>query len=168
MPPARRSAASGCALFQGFRVGGFPAIAWDGARFVLAVPDPVYLSGEIAVKSSACVLDTTPPSCPTNLGATVNGRDVTLTWTPGTDGDFALERQTVQRDGARIAAPLPAETSYVDWQRELGDYVYEVGSLNQGYLQAASCPPLLVTVPNLIFADGFESGNTSAWSGVIP
>jgi hypothetical protein len=82
--------------------------------------------------------------------------------------DFALERQPIERDGNRIAAAPPAATSYADLQREAGDYLYEVGSLNQGYLEAASCPTLMVTVPNLIFADGFESGNTSAWRGVIP
>jgi hypothetical protein len=158
------------ALHQGagFVIGSSGFVAWDGARYVLAIPDPVYLSGEISVKSSACVLDATPPTCPTGLGATVSGRDVTLTWTPGSDGDFALERQTIERDGARIAAPLPATVSYQDRQLEMGTYTYRVGSLNQGYLDAGSCATVQATVISLIFADGFESGDTSAWSAPFP
>lgn len=151
---------------QSANVNAQQSVIWDGSRWVVAMIDRLYVAGELALKSSACAFDTTPPACPTGLSATVSGRDVTLTWNAAVDVDFAVERQYVVRDGLELAALVPDASGWIDAEVSPGAYLYSVGAMNGGYLDAASCPSLAVNVP--LFTDGFESGDTTAWSATTP
>src|SRR5207249_1520777 len=110
--------------------------------------------------------DATPPTCATGLGGGLSGADVALSWTPGTDSDFALAWQPLYRDGERIAVVVPGQTSYVDPVVIPGPHEYQVTALNQGFLEASSCATFDLEVP--LFKDGFESGGLAAWSSAMP
>ena len=141
-------------------------IVWDGSRYVVASIDRLYLHGEVAMKSGACALDTTPPGCPSGLDADVVGRDVALTWTPAVDAEFGIERQIVRRDGLVIAVVDPGAASWTDPAPGAGNRSYSIGAINGGYLQAVGCASVVESVP--LFRDGFESGNFTAWSSAVP
>jgi len=89
--------------------------------------------GPLSNEASATVLaDTTPPSAPANLAASVSGGTVNLTWT-GSSDDVAVTRYDLYRGtsagftpsaGNRIAQP--AGTSYSDSGLALGSYYYKV------------------------------------------
>jgi fibronectin type 3 domain-containing protein len=58
-------------------------------------------------------VDSTPPTAPTGLTATVSGGTATLTWTAGHD-DHAVVAQRVYRDGSLLATLGGTETTYDD------------------------------------------------------
>ncbi len=141
------------------------SISFDGERFVLgcSIPD-----GEVLLKSIPCGLDDTPPTCPTSLTGVSTPGAVELSWTPGTDDDFAVDWQLISRDDARIAVMDPVATSFTDPLLPDGTYSYRVTTLNQGAEQAPGCPSVNVVVSSSIFADGFETGDTTMWSASVP
>ncbi len=149
-----------------FRGGeGFvdPHLLWDGTQLVLTLAAGDYFDWGISITSLPCALDNTPPTCPTGLNAGIDEGAVDLTWTQGTDDDFALDWQIITRDGQRVAAVAPPTTSWRDEPVAPGPHIYNVSSLNQGSLYPVSaCVGVTVDIP--LFADGFENGDTSAWS----
>lgn len=146
-----------------------PAVDWDGERFVLAViggyrePD-----AELFVTSVACAADDTPPTCPTSLTGATEGNSLRLAWQRGSDGDGALRWQYLVRDGERFAALTPDATTFADDLPPPGAHTYSVISVNQGLREATACPEVTVVFSAVIFADGFETGDASAWSSTSP
>lgn len=80
-------------------------------------------AGNVSAPSNALVVttpnvaDTTPPSVPTNLVATLAGDDVALSWTASTD-NVGVASYVIERDGADVATSTT--TSYVDANRPAG------------------------------------------------
>lgn len=142
------------------------ALDWDGENFIVAFGRGVYFDGELHLSSLVCLVDDTPPTCPASLTATIDGPDVELVWPPGFDLDSGVQWQHVTRNGLRIAGLGGSATSYVDRQAPHGQLTYRVTPINYGLAEAANCPSAAVTLS--LFADGFESGSTSAWSATVP
>ncbi|WP_328341982.1 PQQ-dependent sugar dehydrogenase [Micromonospora sp. NBC_00421] len=75
-------------------------------------------SATLPVTPPFCQSDTQRPTTPTNLAATANGTDVTLTWTAATD-NVAVTRYDVLRGGVTVGsvtgtATNPPATSFTD------------------------------------------------------
>ncbi|KWV31284.1 glucose dehydrogenase [Micromonospora rifamycinica] len=75
-------------------------------------------SATLPVTPPFCQSDTQRPTTPTNLAATANGTDVTLTWTAATD-NVAVTRYDVLRDGVTVGsvtgtATNPPVTTFTD------------------------------------------------------
>jgi chitodextrinase len=111
--------------------------------------------------------DTTAPTAPSNVTATaVDGFTVAVAWTASTD-NVGVSGYDVLRNGTRVAS-LPGDaTSYTDTAalasttytysvdaRDAAGNVSDPGSAGV-FTPAAAAP---------VFADGFESGNLSAWT----
>ena len=124
--------------------------------------------------ASATVLDTSPPSTPTNLAATGGAGQASLTWTAATD-NVAVSRYNLHRSttpgftptaGNRVAQPTI--TSYTDTGLAAGTYYYKLtaedaaANLSPASNEATatvSTPP----VTGLVAAYGFDTGSgTSA------
>ena len=124
--------------------------------------------------ASATILDTTPPSTPTNLAATGAAGQANLTWTAATD-NVAVSRYNLHRStssgftptaGNRIAQPTG--TSHNDTGLSAGTYHYKLtaedaaGNISPASTQATATvttPP----VTGLVAAYGFDTGTgTSA------
>jgi hypothetical protein len=115
-----------------------------------------------------CARDETPPTCPSALTATVDGADVDLLWGPGADADGGVRWEYVTRDDVRIAAMPPGVGRHRDGRLADGVHEYQVVTVNQGTREAVGCATVQVTVDDVIFADGFESGDTTAWAVTFP
>ncbi|MGV9982496.1 PQQ-dependent sugar dehydrogenase, partial [Micromonospora wenchangensis] len=75
-------------------------------------------SATLSVTPPFCQSDTQRPTTPTNLAATANGTDVTLTWTASTD-NVAVTRYDILRGGVTVGsvtgtAGNPPATSFTD------------------------------------------------------
>ena len=75
-----------------------------------------------AASAETDVGDVDPPSPPTGLDATPDGRDVVLSWDPSPEPD--VEGYTVLRDGVRIGSSPSAD--YRDGDLPNGTYIYTV------------------------------------------
>lgn len=155
-------------VFRSPAFGRAGDLAWDGARFVLAVAAGLYPVEELYLTTAPCATDDSPPSCPAGLTATVVGVDVDLAWAPGADGDGGVRWQYLFRNGRRIASLLPGVGRHRDTDLPNGTHEYQVVTVNQGTRDAAGCATVQVQVDDLIFADDFESGDTSAWGPAGP
>jgi hypothetical protein len=124
--------------------GIFGVPAYDGTRFVFTALRGMYWNHELYLSSLPCALDDTPPACPSDLDADPVGGSVTLSWTPGTDDDFAVDWQVITRDGARIAVVEPGVAGWVDPIVPEGAHDYTVATLNQGGLESPGCAGLSV------------------------
>jgi chitodextrinase len=110
--------------------------------------------------------DSTPPSTPTGLAATApSGFEADLTWNPSSD-DSGIAGYDVLRDGARVATVTG--TSYTDTNVLPGTtYHYAVRARDLAGNTSALSDPIPVTTPAAstpMFADGFETGDSSAWT----
>ncbi|MDG4831734.1 PQQ-dependent sugar dehydrogenase [Solwaraspora sp. WMMD1047] len=110
-------------------------------------------SATLTVTPPFCQRDTQRPSPPTNLAASVNGTDVTLTWSASTD-NVAVTGYTVMRDGAAVGstagtAASPPSTSFTDTGLAVDtDFEYTVVARDaQGNSSAASDPASARTGP---------------------
>ncbi|MDT4945616.1 MAG: hypothetical protein QOH14_2349, partial [Pseudonocardiales bacterium] len=112
--------------------------------------------------------DTTAPSTPAGLAATTPSPfEVDLTWSASTD-NVGVTGYDVFRDGSLLAPVGPAATSYADTTvLASSTHQYAVrardGSGNVSPLSAA-IPATTPAAGAPIFADGFESGDLSAWT----
>ncbi|MEU4397075.1 PQQ-dependent sugar dehydrogenase [Micromonospora orduensis] len=75
-------------------------------------------SATLTITPPFCQRDTQRPTTPTNLAATVNGTDVTLTWSAASD-NVAVTGYTILRDGTAVGsiagtATKPPVTSFTD------------------------------------------------------
>jgi glucose/arabinose dehydrogenase len=101
-------------------------------------------SSTLSITPPFCQQDTQPPSTPTNLAATVNGTDVTLTWSASTD-NVAVTGYTILRNGTAVGsttgtASNPPATTFTDTGLTPDtDYRYTVTARDaQGNVSGAS------------------------------
>ncbi|MEI7860356.1 MAG: fibronectin type III domain-containing protein, partial [Acidimicrobiales bacterium] len=111
--------------------------------------------------------DTTPPAAPSGLTATATTPfAAALAWSPATD-NVGVTGYSIFRDGVLMASVGPA-TSYSDTTVLAStSHTYAVWAVDQaGNVSALSTPATVVTPPAVapLFADGFESGDTSGWT----
>lgn len=118
--------------------------------------------------------DVTAPSVPQNLTATApSAFSVGLSWDASTD-DTAVTGYDLYRDGTLLAGNLTA-TTYTDTTVAPNTaYRYTVRARDGANNISAPSAPADITTPAAaapLFADGFESGNLSAWTtsvGLVP
>ncbi len=119
-------------------------------------------------------VDSTAPSTPTGFTATATSPfSVELTWSASTD-NTGVTGYDVYRDGA-LYQSLPATTTgYTDTAvLAASTYGYAVRARDIAGNASALTPTVSVTTPApapLVFSDGFESGDLSAWrttSGLV-
>ena len=77
------------------------------------------------------ISDTTKPSAPQNLTATLNGTNVSLTWQASTD-NVGVTGYQVFRGTTQIATLNPTTTSYIDSPPGAGAYQYTVKAVDAG------------------------------------
>ena len=138
-------------------------------------------AGNVSVASNeavATIADTTPPSAPTNLAASVAGGSVSLTWTAATD-NVGIARYDVHRGttpafvpavGNRIAQPTT--TGYTDSGVGPGTYYYKViaedaagnVSLASNTASATIADTTPPTVPVGLGATGGAGQATLSWT----
>jgi Calcineurin-like phosphoesterase len=128
-------------------------------------------SGTVACNANGT--DTTPPSTPTNLGATTVAQTsispglVNLTWNPSTD-NVAVASYKILRDGNLIGTVGP-QTSFSDnTVAPNTTYGYQVQAVDWKGNPSGLSTTLSVTTPAAapVFSDGFESGDLSNWDTV--
>jgi hypothetical protein len=128
-------------------------------------------SGTIACNPNGS--DVTPPSTPTNLGATTVAQTsvspglVNLTWSASTD-NVAVAQYQIFRNDALIGTVGPQTTYSDNTAAPNTTYTYKVQAVDwKGNLSGLSTA-LGVTTPAQapIFSDGFESGDLSNWGTV--
>src|SRR6202162_104135 len=80
--------------------------------------------------SSATIMDTTPPTAPTNLTAAVSGTQINLSWTASTDNvgvtGYKVERCQGSRCTTFAQIATPTATTYSDTGLAAGNYSYRV------------------------------------------
>ena len=111
--------------------------------------------------------DVTAPGGPGSSTATATSPfSVQVDWTPASD-DVGVTGYDVMRD-ASLVASLGAAASYTDLNVAAGStHTYAVrardaaGNVSVG---VAAAPVTTPTTPLPLFADGFETGNLSAWT----
>ena len=104
---SREVAREGC----GGHGGSGDTFAWG---WQLKVTDPQGLATTQEARVSM-IPDTTPPSVPTGITATVSGTQVNLSWSPSTDpGGCGVAGYRVYRDNREIATVPAPTTSYSD------------------------------------------------------
>ncbi|PTA46546.1 PQQ-dependent sugar dehydrogenase [Micromonospora sp. RP3T] len=103
-------------------------------------------SSTLPVTPPFCQQDTSPPSTPTILAATVNGTDVTVTWSASTD-NIAVTGYTILRNGMAVGSTTgtagnPPATTFTDTGLTSDtDYRYTVTARDaQGNVSGASAP----------------------------
>ena len=116
--------------------------------------------------TTSWTVDTTPPTTPANVAATATSPfTVALTWTAATD-NLGVTGYDLFRDGV-LYQSLGAVTSYSDAVLGSSTHQYAVRARDIGGNTSALGAAVSVTTPSPpspVFADGFESGNFSAWS----
>ena len=137
--------------------------AGAGYRFV-STGGQVYDSG--SVKCDPATVDTTAPTAPSGLLAVGTYKtSVSLQWTAAYDG-VGITGHQIFRDGAPLATIGP-QTSYTDDTVAAGStHTYQVRAVDAaGNVSAASNTASATTPLNaVLFHDGFESNDLSAWS----
>ena len=112
-------------------------------------------------------VDTIAPAAPGNFAASATSPfSVALSWTAATD-NLGVTGYDILRDGTLLAT-IPPATSYTD-TAVVGStqYSYQIRARDvAGNLSGLGAAPAVTTPapPVPVFADGFESGNLSAWS----
>lgn len=87
--------------------------------------------------------DTTAPSVPTELRATVVGSTVSLSWSPSTD-DTAVTGYRVSRDGAALATT--DDTTHLDQGVAAGPHTYTVAAFDAAGNRSGESAPAAVEV----------------------
>jgi hypothetical protein len=114
------------------------------------------------------VADGAAPSVPTGVSAVATSPfSVDIGWSPSTD-DVQVTGYDVLRDGAVIASVGASTTSFTDGSTLPSTaYGYTVRARDASNNTSAASTISSVTTPagaTPVFADGFESGNLSAWT----
>jgi fibronectin type 3 domain-containing protein len=153
-------------------------LAPGGYYYKVAAEDA---AGNISIASNeatATILDTTPPSAPSSLGAGVVGSTVSLSWSAATD-NVGVVRYDVYRgtsagftptSGNRIAQP--SVTSYTDSGLVAGTYYYKVtaedaaGNVSAASNEASAAIPDTTppSPPANLTATGGTAQATLSWS----
>jgi chitodextrinase len=122
-----------------------------------------------AAATTPAVPDTTPPSTPSGVTATVpSPTEVDLSWTASTD-NVGVAGYRVYRNGALIGSSTTNSYADTGVQPATSYSYYTVAydaagnSSANSNIATATTPPPNAGPPD-IFADGFESGNFSAWT----
>jgi hypothetical protein len=137
----------------------------DGASYQYITTAGTEDSGAVVCDG---VADTTPPTAPTGLMATISPEgQVALAWTAATDS-VGVSGHQVYRDGALLTT-IGAMTTYTDTTvSSLTTYTYELRAMDAGGNVSESSNQATVTTPalSLHFSDGFESGAMGQWTSV--
>jgi acid phosphatase type 7 len=131
--------------------------AFDAAQNHSAQSSPVTVT-------TPAVGDTSPPTVPTGLSATVvTPTRVDLSWNASTD-NVGVAGYTVYRNGSVLANV--GSTAFSDFSATANStYTYRVDAFDAAGNRSAQSSPVSVTMPGTVFSDGFESGNLSQWTG---
>jgi len=147
---------------------GYTVAAYDNA---VPANESAQSSPVVNVTTQA---DTTPPTVPQNLSATVvSSSQVDLSWSASTDvGGGLVAGYRVYRDGAPVVS-VTSGTSYSDTGRAASTtYSYTVlayDNASPANESAQSSPPVSVTTPanlGLPLTYNFNTGDVSAWSDI--
>lgn len=117
-----------------------------------------------AVPCNGAPVDTAPPSAPTNLTATIaSSSQVNLSWNASSD-NVGVAGYDLYRNGA-LLTHLGVVNSYSDTNLTMvTSYSYQVEARDAAGNTSAFSNTASVTMPTVLFSDGFESGNTNAWT----
>lgn len=127
-----------------YRGAAYPELTHDGNRFVITTTSGMYWNNEAYLTSAPCALDTTDPTCPSDLAGDSQMGATVLTWTPGVDPDFAVDWQRVWLDGTPFAVVEPGVGTWTDPMPTAGIHTYTVTTLNQGGLESTGCAKIAV------------------------
>ncbi len=114
----------------------YRVLAYDGAGNASALSAPA--SGETAPPPA--VPDTTAPTVPTGLSATVGSRKITLAWTASSDetGGSGLKNYRVFRNGSLLATVSPTSVTYDDLNvMAATSYSYQVSAQDEALNESA-------------------------------
>jgi hypothetical protein len=154
---------------QGINTGSTPVAALQigevqtGLTYDVAFDDVAFGTSRLGPAP-----DTNPPTVPAGVTATATSPfSVQLGWTAATD-DVGVAGYDVFRDGSQLASLAADATSYTD-SALLADqnYSYTVRARDVSGNMSALSQPVSVTTPAAaapLFADGFETGDLSAWT----
>jgi hypothetical protein len=131
----------------------------DGVR------DPVeqqhynaFANDPLMTGSGSTTEDTTAPSTPNGLAASLSGSGVRLTWNPSTD-DVGVSGYTVNRDGVAIGtSPVP---SFTDVTAPPGQRAYTVSAFDAAGNRSGVSGPVGITVPSDTVDPSAPSGLTA-------
>jgi len=135
----------------------------DGAGFQYINHQGIVLDSG-AIPCSGAPADTTAPSTPANLTATTHSAtQVDLSWDNSTD-NVGIAGYDIYRDG-NLVTSVGYVTSYSDTNLTLGaSYTYQIKARDAANNTSAFSNSAPVTLPSVLFSDGFESGAFSAWA----
>jgi hypothetical protein len=114
------------------------------------------------------VADSTPPTVPTGVTATVTSSfSVQVGWAASTD-DVGVAGYDVLRDGAVVGSVSAPTTSFADASALAStSYQYTVRARDASGNVSAASTAVSVTTPGSavpVFSDGFETGDLSGWT----
>ena len=117
-----------------------------------------------AVPCNGAPTDTTAPTAPANLTATTSSASrADLSWVSSND-NVGVAGYDIYRNGTLLTS-LGVVNSYSDTNLTLGTtYSYQVKARDAAGNLSNFSNTATVTTPTLLFSDGFESGNFSAWT----
>jgi len=117
-----------------------------------------------AIPCSGAPADVTVPSTPTNLTATTHSASqVDLSWGGSTD-NVGIAGYDIYRNGSLVTS-IGYVTSYSDTNLTMGaSYTYQIKARDAANNTSAFSNSANVTMPSVLFSDGFESGDFSAWT----
>ena len=132
---------------------GFQYVNWQGI---------VLDSG--AIPCNGAPADVTAPSTPTSLTATAHSASqADLSWSGSTD-NVGITGYDIYRDGSLLTS-VGYVTSYSDTNLALGStHSYQVKARDAAGNTSTFSNTATVTMPSVLFGDGFESGTFSAWT----
>jgi chitodextrinase len=117
-----------------------------------------------AIPCNGAPADVTSPSAPASLTASVySATQADLAW-PNASDNVGVAGYDVYRDG-QLVASLGMLNSFRDGGLAMGaTYSYQVKARDGAGNTSVFSPTATVTMPSVIFSDGFESGSASAWT----
>ncbi len=120
-----------------------------------------------AIPCSGGPLNSSTPSAPSNLTAvTSSSTQADLTWNASTD-NVGVAGYDIYRDGSLLVS-LGVVTSYRDVNLTQGAvYNYQVKARDAAGNISGFSNTATITMPALLFSDGFESGNLSSWTSNV-
>jgi hypothetical protein len=115
-------------------------------------------------------VDTSPPSTPAPTATPASPTSVNVTW-PAASDNVGVSAYDVTRNGAALTTVAGTTTSFTDNTAAPNtNYTYAVRARDAAGNQSAfgaAAPVTTPPPPTPVFADGFESGNASAWTSAV-
>jgi fibronectin type 3 domain-containing protein len=117
-----------------------------------------------AIPCNGAPTDVTAPSTPASLTATTHSAtQADLSWGGSTD-NVGIAGYDIYRDGSLLTS-VGYVTSYSDTNLTLGStHSYQIKARDAANNTSSFSNTATVTLPSLLFSDGFESGDFSAWT----